>query len=188
MEKKTIASLFIASLMIFSIVGYVLVDVDVSERKKTHGDFTFYRMSTGWRTTIQGKDVLFNFLPEQVAHISADQQTALLLTNTPVLGVTYDPNSTSAQSLGQIQYYFEQVFQDNARFFVLRGLTNTSAYPALPELSCSNASQNLPVLVFERSNETKIVSEQQCIRAHAASNQDLFLLLDRIIYLIMGVL
>ena len=171
-----------------SIVGYVLVDVDVSERKQTHGDFTFYRMASGWKTNIGGKDVLFNFLPNQVSSIPADQQTTLVLTNTPVLGVTYDPNSSSAQTLGQIQYYLEQVFHDNAQFFVLRGLTNTTSFPALPELSCLNASQKLPILVFERSNETNITTEGYCVRARAASNPDLFLVLDKIVYLIMGVL
>ena len=188
MERKTIASLFIAGLMIFSIVGFMLVDVGVSEQKRTYGDFTFYRTESGWKTNSGVKDVLFNFFPDQVSQVLVDTKAALILTNTPVLGVTYDPNSSSAQSFGQIQYYLEQVFQDNDHFFVARGLTNASGFSALHEISCLNSSQSFPVLVLERGNETKIVSEGYCIHAQAASNQDLFLILDRIVYVIMGVL
>ena len=188
MEKKTLMAWVIIVVMVLSVVGFVLVDTGPSETKKRFGDYTFYRTREGWRSEIGGQEMFFNYVPDQVAQIAFDDKAKQILTTAVILAVSYDPNDRSAQIMGELQYYVEQLLNENGRVFVLRGLTNTSAYPVLPELSCRNASQNLPVIVFEHANSTQVIAKDWCMMVQAATSQDLFLLTDRVLFTVLGVL
>lgn len=188
MEAKIWMSVIIAGLMILSVIGFVLVDTGSSDYKHKFGDYTFYRTQQGWRSKINGQDLFFNFLPDSVSQIPLDEITKTVLTSTPIIAVSYDPNDHSAQSMGQLQYYLEQLLNPLGKVFVQRGLINATAYPALSEISCHNASKSMPVIVFEHQNLTQVISDDFCIRAQVASGQDLFMITDRILYVILGVL
>lgn len=187
-EAKTLMSLFIVFIMVLSVIGFVLVDLGSSDTKKSFGEYTFYKTSQGWRAKIAGQNLYFNFLPDQVSSIQVDERSSQILTAAPLLAITYDSNSTYAQSMGQLQYYMEQLLNQNQKVYVVRGLINNTEFPTLPQITCTNSSQSLPVIVFEKSNITQITSTDWCIRAEGATGQDFFTLADRILYKILGVL
>lgn len=188
MNVKTGMSLFIVAIMILSVIGFVLVDVGTDDASRMYGNYTFYRTSQGWRAKIAGQQMYFNFLPDQVNRIPVDEHSQQILTSSPIVGVTYDPADKFAQPMSQLQFYLEQLLNENQRVFVLRGLTNNSAYPGLQELTCANATQSLPVIVMERQNETRVSANEWCVHAQAATSQEVFMLADRLLYVILGVL
>ncbi|MBI4017254.1 MAG: hypothetical protein HY363_06200 [Candidatus Aenigmarchaeota archaeon] len=187
-EAKTGMSLFIVAIMVLSVIGFVLVDLGGTDTKRTFGEYTFYKTSDGWRAKIAGQQMYFNFVPEQVNSIQLDAQSKQILTTSPILAVTYDSNDVYAQSMGQLQYYMEQLLNQNQKVFITRGLTNNTDFPSLPKLTCANASQSMPVIMFEKQNTTQIISTNWCIHAQAAGGEDFFSLADRILYTILGVL
>jgi len=187
-EAKTWMSLFIVVIMVLSVIGFVLVDLGSSDTKRSFGEYTFYRTSQGWRAKIAGQNLYFNFVPDQISTIQVDERSSQILTASPILAITYDANNTYAQSMGQLQYYVEQLLNQNQKVYVVRGLVNNTAFQSLPQITCANSSQSLPVIVFEKSNTTQIISTDWCIHAEAATGQDFFMLADRILYEILGVL
>ncbi len=188
MEAKTWMSLFIVTIMILSVIGFVLVDIGDSDNKREFEEFTFYRTSQGWRAKIAGQYLYFNYLPDQAKEIQMDERSKQILTASPIIAVTYDPNDRFAQSMGELQYYMEQLLNENQKVFVMRGLTNNTAFPALPQITCLNSSQSLPVLIFEHANSTQISASDWCVHAQAATGQEFFMLADKILYVILGVL
>lgn len=186
MNVKLVMSLFIVGLMVLSVVGFVMIDADDSG-KRVFGDVTFYKTLDGWRLHRDGSNFYFNFMPEEVLSIPVDDVAVGVFVKSPILGIAYDPEDMVLKSVGVIQQYMEQVLAQNQRTYVVRGVSNTSRYPSLPLLSCSNASEKFPVLMFLSGNETRITSKGWCLNAEVRSSSDVFRLADRVLFTALGV-
>lgn len=190
-NKKTAMSLFIAVIMILSVIGFVLVDYDDgSNSKETYNGYKFVRLPNGWRGTIDGEKIVFNYLPTQVEDLKITPEVKTILQNTPIIAVTYDPESRWAQDYGALQYYLEQSLKSNTRF-IQRALVNNTKYPQIQQITCKNASQKLPVILLNintTQNSTQIKYENNCITANAMRWDDLYRATDRLIYLTLGVM
>lgn len=188
-DPKTAMSLFIVVIMILSVVGFVLVDSGEDNVKQKYGDYTFLRLPQGWRTTINGEPHLFNYFPAQLEDIKLPKEIAAFK-QSPIITFTYDPNNRYAQDLGALQYYFEQTIVNKQRF-VQRGLTNTTTYKTLPEISCKNATDKLPVIyltINTKANTPDINYKNNCLKITASRPQDLYTTTDRLIYFMLGVM
>lgn len=188
-DKKTAMSLFIAMIMILSVIGFVLVDSDTNDLRQTYGEHTFLRLPNGWRTTIDDKQIIFSYFPPQVEDITIPPEAQGILQTSRILGVTYDPNNRFAQDLGALQYYLEQTLTTPNRF-ILRGLTNTTKYPTLTKFTCTNATALQPVIFFTFNNtqNTSITFKNNCLTVVAGRTQDLYRTTDRLIYHILKVI
>ena len=67
------------------------------------------------------------------------------------------------------------------------GFTTENEYN-IPVITCADATPTVPVLYFQRTNETKVYREGSCIILEAATDFDLLRLKDRILYGIFGVM
>ncbi len=175
--------------MILSVIGFVLVDSGEDTVKQKYGEQTFLRLPQGWRTTINEEQFVFNYFPKQLEEIKLPQEITAMK-QSPIIVFTYDPNNRYAQDLGALQYYFEQTIKDKQKY-VQRGLTNTTTYKTLPEITCKNATQQLPVILLNvntKLNKTDINYKNNCLTIIATRPQELYTTTDRLIYFFLGIM
>jgi hypothetical protein len=185
-DKKTMMSLFIALIMIVSVIGFAISFVE-PKQEADYGNYEFVLTSQGWQTRINNIKLYFINHPTEVEYIKMDDATKNLLQNNRVLWFTYDPNDTEAQAIADALYYAEQAVGTVKNTFVQRGLINNTGY-ALPEVTCLNATQAVPVLILQSGNETKTSQQANCITATAENQQAVYEIGDRILYTAIGVM
>lgn len=190
-DKKMIMSLFICAIMILSVIGFVLVDYSSGEEtKKTYNGYKFIRTQNGWKGNINGEKITFNYLPDQTEDINITPQAKTQLQTTPILAITYDPNSKWAQDYGALQYYLEQTLNSQTRY-LLRAVTNNTKYPTIPQITCKNATSQLPVAVLTMNttqDKTQMNYANNCLTITATKTNEIYRATDRLIYIILGVM
>lgn len=184
-DKKTVMSVFIAVIMIVSVIGFSLTFATPAQ-KLTYNDFTFLQTAQGWQTKINTMRVIFSNYPAQLEYIPFDEGAKTAL-DARALWFSYDPNDLNAPAIADIFFYMEEVLATVSDIYVQRGLVNNTEY-VLPEATCMNATVTVPVLLFRSGNETAITHEQGCIIATAESDQELYRLGDRLLYQALGVM
>lgn len=185
MLSKKIMGIIIIGLMILSTVALVIVDLAVgpSGSLKYNG-FKFQPVSNQFVTKINGEEHRFLFFPGDIEFIQITPAVNALL-GKPVLTVTYDPNSSIAQNLAEVQYYFElQLSNDKV---IERALTD-NANTELIQKSCADATDAQPVIYLEQGNVSKIVADGNCIMLTALDPYDLYQQSERIVYHVLGVI
>ncbi|MEK6849791.1 MAG: hypothetical protein AABY01_04455, partial [Nanoarchaeota archaeon] len=128
----------------------------------------------------------FNYLPTQVEDIPVDSGILALL-NQPILQVTYDPQSNYTQTLGGIQYFFQQAYGPQFNTYIIPGITTNTTF-SFPIITCANATTAQPVLAFFEDNETRINVNNACIQARGARAEDFLRITDNIMLRKIGVL
>jgi len=184
MDKKKIAGLVIAAIMVLSILG-VVVDFGTqpSAQKMPYGDFKFTPTQQGYTKKIDGKDFAFFYFPANLEYYAVPDNVKNLL-EAPVYTVTYDPRSNLTQNFAEVQYYLE--FQLEEIRFIEQGIT--SGNDTLPQKTCADATAAQPVILLQQGDESKITAQESCIILQAVDGYDLYREAERIVYQILGVM
>ncbi len=186
MDKKVFMGLFIAFIMIVSVLGFALSFRAPSAEKLEYQGYTFIRTNQGLRTNINDINIYFYYFPRDIADIEFDEGAKTAL-DTRVLWFTYDPNDEFATEIADSLFYIEDVLGTVSDKYVQRGLTDNTEY-VLPEVSCANATTTVPVLLLQSGNETTIKHDNGCIIATAISQKEVYQIGDRILYQSLGVM
>ncbi len=184
-DKKTGMSIFIAVIMIVSVIGFSLTMTEPAEEIE-YGDYTFTRTQQGWQTKINEVKTQFYFHPVEVEDIIFDEGAGVAIDGIRVTWFTYDPKDSFAQEIADDLFYMEE-YLGKANIYVQRGLTNNTDY-LLPEINCVNATITVPVFLLKSGNETSIRHENGCIIATAESARDVYRVGDRMLYEVFGVI
>ncbi len=185
LNKKVLVSLFIAAIMILSTIGFV-ANYSASSETLKYKEFKFVRTPQGLRTKIDGTFYYFNFFPAQVEDITVEKEGKKLLKDLRAVSVSYAPNSTFVSTMAEVQLYFEETLNPRD-IFVVKGLTDSKGYQ-LPEITCLNATEKVPVIEFREANATKIAYANNCFVSETYSAQEFLRITDRILYLMLGVM
>ena len=179
MDSKKVIGAFIAFLMIASIFGATL-DYFTTGAGNTleYNDYEFRTVNGQYVTVIDDEPRVFNIYPTDIEHITLDEQTRTLLAS-PVLTITYNPNTTLAPSFAEAQYYLEYITTD--KITVERALTNNTG-TELPQKTCADATPAQPVILFQESNETGITTQNNCLTINALDNYDTAQYSERLAY------
>lgn len=187
MNKQTLAALFIIGVMVFSTFGFILSESTGNAQTFSYKGKAFVLTEEGLFTLINGKKVFFTSLPDRLENIAVENSVKKLFKETPVITISYNPNSEDAELLGYAQFSFEDRSIKIGKPIVINALTNSTGY-SLPEMNCANATQTSPILVFEKSNETSAQLKNDCVTIKYSSQQDLFEVVDKLVYIVAGVL
>ncbi len=181
--------LFMIGLMLLSSFAFVL-DYKSTQNvaTSTYGNYTFTPAQNKWKTEINGNDLTFTYLPEQLEHTNISLDAIQILQSTRVFWITYDPYSEFSDLLGGIQYTNDDLLKLGKQMYVQRALLNNSEYPDLPQINCGNATVTEPVLMFMQANETNLNIDKSCIIISAANDEDFLKLNERLMYSILGVM
>ena len=185
-SKKTLMSIFIAAIMILSVIGFAFTFTEPPARLE-YNNIAFAQTVQGLQAKINGTKLTFYYFPGQLEDIAFDEGAKVALEGTRVIWLSYDPNDLYASEIADVLYYMEQTLDTVGDMYVQRGLVNNTDYP-LPEITCANATVTVPVLVMQSNNETGITHANGCITATAGSSQEVYQVGDRLLYQAFGVM
>lgn len=185
-KKRLYMSLFIVVIMTLSVLGYMIGSGFEDQTKFNYNDFKFTQINNRWTTKINNKDVVFDYPPFQVENINVTTSIIEKIKNSPQIDTTSDFNSTFKEIIALAQFGLAQTLAINNQF-LRSGFTTKNEFD-LPVITCDNATTFVPVLIFQKSNETIIYEENNCIILKAKSNQDLIALKDRLLYGVFGII
>jgi hypothetical protein len=172
-------------LMVLSILEVIVYRGDTdTTNQMTYGKYEFVYNDLGngagvLITQINGQDVEFQNLPVQVGYLNISPEAITLLKNSQQIALTSDPN-TSMDDASMIDYARLQLglaIPDK----VFNAMTQSDERYKLPVIDCSKASSQMPVILFNTSNETAIRLDGNCIIVDA-SQRDLMRVKDRFIF------
>jgi hypothetical protein len=188
MERaKLWVSLFIVFIMVMSTAGFVLNFAGNQERTVKYNGVTFKVGSQGVSTKINGQQVWFNYLPQEVEEISTEAAAVQRAKSTLMLYMTSDRNSSAADYIAQAEFGFAQIVEAQLGIYAAAGFTEQTE-TAAPVVTCANATVYVPVIHFKESNETRIGIKDNCIIAEAATASEFLALKDRLLYGMLAVM
>lgn len=179
-DKKTIMSIFIAAIMVISVIGFALTFATPTEQLEYNG-YKFARTSQGLQTKVNGIRLTFYYYPAEIADIPFPDEAKQTIEGSKVLWFSYDPNDLYAPEIADVFFYIEEALAAVKDVYAQRGLINSTGYD-LPEITCANATSTVPVLIMRQGNETKIEASQNCVIVNAAIVNDVYKAGDRLLY------
>ena len=185
-----LVAIFIGFVMVSSTLGFIAsyTTGGGTGAKVPYGEYTFTQTQRGYALVLDDVELEFSYFPESLTHIQISDDIVSTLKNSKQVIVTYDPSSSINGSAGLIQYNLEQVYDKVFDSFASRALINNTAYPQIPQADCSDATEFVPVLVWELGNESRMIKDGNCIHAQALSDFDAIRLHDKLLYLMIGVM
>ena len=175
-------SLFIATIMVTSIIGYIFAD-NQDQAVKYNG-IKFTLISTGWKANIDGKNYLFSYDPKSVEDMELPDD--VFFDNVMEIDATYDPNSTYKEAIAQSIFEFANILSVN-NIYLRPGFTSNTSF-GVSIITCDDASPFVPVLYYKSSNQTIVTSQDNCLIIEARDANSFLALTDRIAYKILGVI
>jgi len=173
-------TIFIALIMILSVIGFLWSGGDSSQYKYKKHSFSY--QNGDWTTRINNKVLLFRYLPDEMANLTIPPETSSLLNNARMAYVSYNPDEKS-EEMGLAQYNLAMNLETDTRFLV-------NAFTAPNEnnisvITCSNATAFIPVIILKKNeNNNSITLNNSCI---VLEGRPLFVA-DRLVYDVYGII
>ncbi len=188
--KKIINTVFLLLILASIVIGFTIGSVNPQggETVLKYGNFKFSNKGNFWSTYINNKEALFVYYPTDVADINLDEKTVNLLINKFEIDSTSDFNDTLKEGIAYSQYELGNMMRFHFDSYLRVGFTENTSFVDAPIITCSQATEAVPVIFLQYGNSTKIVSENNCIIATAQSSNELVRIKDRILYTMLGVL
>ena len=187
-NKKVLMSIFIVAIMVLSVFGFMM-SYQTNQRDKLadYNGFEFSRTQHGLMTEIDGNEMYFNYYPGDLEKLSFPDDASLILADSKVFYVTYDPDSDFATAIAEQQLDMELKLNKLGDRFISKGFTNATGYE-LPEITCANATAAIPVYQIIDGENSSIQTEESCVILTIANEPDLNAYHTRILYTILGVM
>lgn len=182
LNKKSLMGIFIVTIMILSVFGFML-GYQSPTAQNAYNEISFVQTQSGWAANIAGMNRFFRFHPLDVETVNISDSTAAILQTANTVIVSYN-DSNDAETLALAQFYVEQTIGDV--IIVVRGLTTNST--SLPQLTCKDGMPKQPVIMLKIGSSTSLTTDGSCIIVEAESTRELFQILDRIQYILLGVM
>ena len=181
---KILMSIFIAFIMITSILGF-MVNRSTSQSYSYDG-YKFTLTDKGLSLVINKKEVFFDFLPQEVEVIDFDTRITDRIKPAKMFYLTYNLTSENSEAMGETVYDMKTTLQD-FDIFVQLAFTNQTDFN-VPVITCADATSFVPVVHLKEANETRAYIESNCIVLESSSDSDFLRLKDRLIYGFFGIL
>lgn len=180
--KQIVMGVVIALIMVLSTFGIIIGNQTNSMR---YNDYKFEYHGNQYVTKINGKQMLFYSLPTQSDFINVSSIVSNKIKEAYILMLTFNPGDTAnIQIIEQVRFDLSQ----DLNKVVLNGVLNISdEYPALPRITCANATLKTPVIIMNMSDTTGIVDVDNCIYINARGTEFLRMR-DRLLYSYYGVI
>jgi len=128
----------------------------------------------------------FTYSPIEVNITEIPAEAIERIKNSPFVYLSSEPNSTSLEDVALAQYQLQQVLA--SQFNVQSSIAFTRPNNQTFSIGCENASQYVPVIVFEDANQTATIYQDNCLRLQAANPSAFIALRDRTVYGLLGIL
>jgi len=187
-KKKKILGIILGITMFGSIFTFIFFGFNTGGRASgaiDYNGFEFVNRGTHWSTTIDGREALFTYLPDDLGFIFVNNDVVSRLRDKIQIDTISEFNDTFAEPIALAQFQMG-VTLNNFNIFVRKGFT--SEQQNFPVITCDDASDFVPVVYFKGSNTTNVYVENNCIIAKASNPADIIRIKDRLVYGILGII
>ena len=179
-----VGTLVIVALMVLSSIGYLFKG---SEKERYQG-VTFTRQEDNrWHTTVNGKAMAFSYLPSQLENINVSPDALALIKGARMAYLTYDSGNRYRSDIALIALELNKLMWDDFQIYLSSGLTTENKF-SQPVVTCANATAAMPVLFFTESEQSGIALNNSCILFEGKTNLDYYLLKERLLYSLYGIM
>lgn len=183
-RTNTLMTGFIVLIMITSVLGYMWGS---SRTKLNYNGYNFYQQENNqFMLRVNDKKIIFNYYPSELEWINATAGISELF-STPMVYITYEPNSTYAEAFAEAQFNLARILDEVKSVYAQNAFTSETDYD-IPVIACSNATALIPVIRFEKTNKTGILKEGACVRVGGEKRQEILMAHERLAYIILGVM
>jgi hypothetical protein len=180
-RNQIIIAIFLSLTMVASMLGIMLNQDDTTTK---YNGFKFRTTDNGYTADINGKEMIFGFLPEKVEQFDIPVMYCNNLQKATAINILFEPETQSLQFIDFIRLDFQDKFTQP----ILSSVTEKSNnYPTFNVASCDNASQEMPIIYFKESLNNSVSVENNCLIVES-SGQSLIMFRDRILYCYAGVI
>lgn len=185
-STRNMVAFFIVFIMTTSIAGFLINSNSTSEKLEYNG-FEFSRVGNYYMTKVEGKRIYFTYPPENLAQMEIPPEAGEAIRNTKMLYVAYNESQPFVKDYALLQYNINDVLKNHLNTYVVNALLNKNEY-GLPVVSCKNATQTVPVIIFKESNSSSITYDNGCITLNGEFRQDFYALTERLLYSVFGII
>jgi len=188
-EKKTSAiwALFIAFIMVSSILGYAIFGGDAAQ-KQSYGKYKFTRTEQGWFTKIDNQRVFFNFHPLELENINISKEIIDSIKNTSMLYLAFDPEQRYLDYIDLARFQLTESFWTFFHIYPKSVVTKSSSKYNMTVINCTNATSTIPVIFFKQSNETGFDKQDNCLLLRSTDGFGFLRLKDRLLYGLLDII
>lgn len=173
-------AIFIAFIMVTSIVGFFYGGSE--EERFSYNGFLFERVGEKWVTTVDGKRIDFDYLPNDVNYVNLSEEAKMTIINSKMIYITYSQNQSNLEEIALAQFSLSQRLSE-LNIFLQSALAEENEF-GLAVIDCQNATAFVPVIKFKWSYKDEIIINDNCIVLDGNPSK----LKDRLLYGIYGII
>lgn len=182
-KKEVIWTLFIAIVMISSIIGFIYSGGN--EADYTYKDkFKFIRTDRNSFIYIDENDNQYTlrYLPYEVEQFNITTKIV-----PPMIYLSFDPNSSNIEVIELMRF---ELLEDlkKINIHVTEGITEESESYNMTIIDCTSATPFTPIIQLIGSNNTEITENNNCVTLESKDWIDAAKLKDRLLYAALGII
>lgn len=176
MNKKIILPLFLASIMILSIIGFSLNSTQSDTSSIKYNGYSFKQTEQGWITFIGNNPILISQNPNNLNEILLPDITLQEINSANKIYFTFNPEDNIQSNL----YYFDANIRTRLKNFILSCTVDIGSCSNLPLKTCKDADSSSRIIQVSLANQSSITYENNCLLIQG-QKQELPSLIDAVI-------
>ena len=189
-KKKLVLGVIMVFFMVSSVFGVLFFGFHdntgggINAQQYNGLKFTTYQNQ--WKVEIDGEDKLFYYYPQDIDYIDVDDSVVGTFQNAKMVYFTSDAESALKGPIAQSIFYFaDDLGGENVH--VVTAFTDENEF-SLPVITCADATETVPVVMYTTGNKTGVSSIGSCIVLEGDSDVSFGRLTERILYGYYGVI
>ena len=155
-RKKLFFPIFIAIVLVSSILGFIWKDQENADYKK-YGGYKFTKIDNKWVTEINEKQIFFDYYPGELENILLPKPPANI--NTDKIYIAFDPE----QEDPNINYILQKISITISNMGTRIILSCIKDSPNCPDIPIINCKDNHLVIQIIKSDQSEVIQQDNCI-------------------------
>lgn len=185
-STRNLIAFFIVGVMVLSGLGYMFERNDTEDIFQYNG-YKFQRIDNMLTTKVNEMKLTFFSDPRLTESINISSAAIGQLKSSKMIYLTYNNSDMIKEDVALVHYTVAQPLWKSLNIYLVQALTDENEYN-FPVITCDNATLSVPVIYFVHSNTTEFVYENNCITAKAFSRNDVYILTDRLLFGLYGIM
>ncbi|MAG15501.1 hypothetical protein CMO88_00400 [Candidatus Woesearchaeota archaeon] len=187
--KKRIFTIIIFLVLGSSIIGFTFSAIPLGLQQNNEIEYNgieFFPTQHGLATIIDEQVFEFTYYPDELSEIDLGNVISKI-SSAKMFYATSHPNSSLASQISGVEFDMARALEINHNSFMEIAFTADNLYEK-EVVTCKDATAFIPVLLFNFTNTTTSVTEQNnCIIINTESERSLIKMKDKLIYELLGV-
>ncbi len=184
-RKRLILPIFLGLIMVMSIFGFIIGrnakdNQSVLDGSKTFGGYTFQRANAGWVTTLDGREAIFRYLPDELSDMDISSVPSDALKK-PKIYLSRDPRQSYGLAERDIYYNLKP-----ATNLQLACSIDSEECKNAPLKTCKDADATTAIVLFTLKSKPGITFENNCV---SVSGDAIYItkIVDKLLYAYFGI-